>query len=691
MTKTYTLDEFGFTLTLDKFARQADGSVWIQRGGTILLATVVDAPAKDFLGFLPLSVDYREQFAAAGKIPGGYFKREGRPTDREILTSRLTDRAIRPLFPENYFNQVQVLITVYSVDKEHIPNQMALLAASIALSISPIPFAGPVGVVEAARVEGNWVMNPTYPEAQKSDCRILVAGTHEGINMVEGSAEHISENDLVDVFFKAHEFIKKQVEWQNQIVKERNVIKDEITNDIDWNEWVTRSGEFLTHDRLKSVFIADKDKRNEALAVLVAAFTAQYEQDITSQELPTNQIEYVFKAQLKVKLTDLFFTEGHRVDGRSFDQVRSISTEVGLLPFTHGSALFTRGQTQALATVTLGGGQDEKKVESLMGETVNEAFMLHYNFPPFSVGEARMLRGPGRREIGHGYLARSGLQPVLPSNEDFPYTIRIVSDILESNGSSSMATVCASTMALMNGGVPIKKMVSGVAMGLLRSSDGKFQTLTDISGFEDAFGLMDFKITGTDEGVTAIQMDIKYRGGLPREVFEKALTQSKQGRDYIMEQMRTVMTKPAEKLSDLVPQVTIIKISPDKIGAIIGSGGKTIKEIIEQTKTSIDIEPDGRVKIYAGPDAKKEVAINWVKTLAGQIDKGARYHGVIKRVADFGLLVELVPGLMGLVHISTIPREDQRNFNQIYQLDQALDVEVMNYDPETGRVRLKMV
>ncbi|MEX2438091.1 MAG: polyribonucleotide nucleotidyltransferase, partial [Candidatus Babeliales bacterium] len=504
-------------------------------------------------------------------------------------------------------------------------------------------------------------------------------------------AGHIDEKELVDILFQAHATVKQQVAWQQEIVKEVGIAKEPIKNDVDWELWTKRSDEYLTQARLKGIFIADKDVRNVAIAALLDAFLQQHQEDITQKVLPTNQIEYIFKEEMKLRLTDIFFTEGHRIDGRKFDQVRSVSTQVGLLPFTHGSALFARGQTQALATVTLGGGQDEQKIESLMSETIDERFMLHYNFPPFSVGEARMLRGPGRREIGHGYLARSAIVPVLPHKDAFPYTIRIVVDILESNGSSSMATVCGSTMALMNAGVPISSMVSGVAMGLLRSPDGKFQALTDISGFEDAFGLMDFKVAGTDQGITAIQMDIKYKNGLPKEVFEHALTQAKAGRAYILDQMRKVMTKPEEKLSDLVPQVTIVKIKQDKIGAIIGSGGKTIKEIIEQTKTSIDIEPDGTVKIYAGPDAEKEWAISWVKTLAGQIDKGARFHGVVRRVADFGLLVELVPGVMGLLHISNIPRDLQRNLEQNYVIGQGLDVEVVNYDPESDRIRLNFV
>lgn len=691
MVKTFHLPEFGYKVELGKFAHQADGAVWIQQGGTVVLATVVSAESKEFPGFLPLTVEYREWLSAAGKIPGGYYKREGKPADREILTGRLIDRAMRPLFPHDYFNQVQVVISVYSVDKEHAPATLGMVAASLALTISKIPFLGPIGLVEAARVNGEWILCPTYPQTVASDVRLTIAGTQEGVCMVEGSANEMSEADFIDIMFKAHEKIKEQVAWQNQIQKEVGIAKEKPGFAFDWNAWEEKVEAFLNADRVRSIYLADKIERNTALAALQEAFIKEHEEAITAEELPTKVVDYIFDQKLQKKITELIFTLGKRVDGRSFDQIRTISTEVGLLPCTHGSALFNRGRTQALVSVTLGGGQDEQKFEGIMSDDATDGnFMLHYNFPPFSVGEARPMRGPGRREIGHGYLAASALRAMLPSKEKFSYTIRIVADMLESDGSTSMATTCGSTMALMQAGVPIKKMVSGVAMGLLKSADGKFIVLSDISGFEDAFGLMDFKVTGTDEGVTAIQMDIKYKGGFSREIFEAALAQAKKGRMHILGEMRKVMTEPNKELSDLVPKLVTVKVHPDKIGAIIGTGGKVIREITEKTKTSIDIEPDGLVKIFGGPEADLTTAINWVKTLGGQIEAGATYEGPIRKVAEFGLFVELVPGVDGLVHVSNIPKNKQRNFAQEYKAGDIVKVEVLEYDESNGRIRLRL-
>lgn len=691
MVKKFKLSDFNYEVELGKVAQQADGAVWFKQGGTVVLATVVSAPPKDFPGFLPLSVDYREQFSAAGKIPGGYFKREGRSTDKEILTSRLIDRAIRPLFPETYFNQVQVLITVYSVDKEHMPDIMALVAASAALSISPIPFLGPVGAIEVARIKNEWIFNPTYQQAQASDVRLVVAGTSEGINMVEGSLNDVSEDQLVGILFKAHEKIKKQVEWQRDIQKDLNVQKETMQEEPEWDIYRKKAQEFLTQDKVRSVFLPDKVERSAAMTALKDEFVEQQEADIAENGIPKNFIEYIYEKVFAKKVSDEIFALDKRTDGRTFDQVRKITVEVGLLPFTHGSSLFTRGRTQALSSVTLGGGQDQQQVEDLMGNTIEKSFMLHYNFPPFSAGEVRPLRGPGRREIGHGYLAASALRSVLPAKDIFPYTTRIVVDILESNGSTSMATVCASTMALMNAGVPIKKMVSGVAMGLLQAPDGHFQAITDITGNEDAYGLMDFKVAGTQDGITAIQMDIKYKGGLPEEVLRKALNQARDGRTFILKEMQKVMTEPSPTLSDLVPKVVTFKVPTDKIGAIIGSGGKIIKEIIEKTETQIDIEDDGTVKVYGQPGPKFDMAIDWIKILGGNIQTGTVYAGRVKRIADFGIFVEIAPGLDGLVHISTIDRSKQNTIAKDFPLDAKVAVEVLDYDPSTGRVRLKIV
>lgn len=694
MVKKFRLEEFGYEVELGKVARQADGAVWFQQGGTVVLATAVSALSQEFPGFFPLTIDYRENYSAAGKIPGGYYKREGKPSDKEVLTSRLIDRPIRPLFPANYFDQVQIIATVYSVDKEHAPYVLAIIASSLALVISKIPFLGPIGAAEVCKIDGTWVVNPKYAQALHATSRIVFAGTEEGVNMVEGSADEISEQDFIDAMFLAHEHIKKLVAWQKRIQQEFSVPKEAIVDTYSWSDWEQKADTFLTSERVKKVYIADKVERNTYLDELNEAFAQEHAAVIEEKKVPAKVYEFILDQVLTAKLSELLFTVKHRVDGRSFDQIRQISVEVGLLPFTHGSALFTRGRTQALVSTTLGGGSDEQKFEGLMdeeGAPSQGRFMLHYNFPPFSVGEVRPLRGTGRREVGHGYLAASALRNMLPDKESFPYTIRIVADMLESDGSTSMATTCGATMSLMQAGVPIRKMVSGIAMGLMRSKTGDFHVLSDISGIEDAFGLMDFKVTGTDQGITAIQMDIKYKGGFSRDIFAAALEQARKGRIYILGEMQKVMSKPNPELSDLVPKYVSFKIDTDKIGAVIGVGGKVIREIIEKTKTEIDIESDGLVKIFGGPTADIPTAVNWVKTIAGQIELGARYVGKIKRIVDFGLFVELVPGQDGLVHVSNIPKDKQRNFAQFYKIDDVVTVEVADYDASTGRIRLRLI
>ncbi len=692
MTKNrFTLPKYGYTVDINEVARQADGSAWFQKGGTVLLATAVSSPSKDFPGFFPLSVEYREQFSAAGKIPGGYFKREGRSSDKEVLTSRIIDRAIRPLFPKDYFNQVQVIVTVYSVDKEHTPTMIAGLAASLALSVSKIPLLEPVGVVEVGRLDGQWVVNPSYEKSLESDVRIVVAGTKDGICMVEGATNEISEEEFIEAMLLGHAAVKEQVAWQEEIVAQIKPVKESSTLSIDWDAWEQKSRDFLTTGRLQGIFGSQKEARNKFIDALKKEFDERHATELAEVGSSKSIIDYIFDSQFKDRMTETICDEKKRIDDRSFTTVRPVSVKVGLLPCTHGSSLFTRGGTQSLATLTLGSGQDEQRIEDIMGGDVDGSFMLHYNFPPFSVGEVKGLRGPGRREIGHGHLAASAFKYILPDKDSFPYTIRIVSDILESDGSSSMATVCSSTMAFLDGGVPVKDMVAGVAMGLLKSPTSDFTVLTDINGFEDAFGLMDFKVAGTENGITAIQMDIKYKGGLPRSVFEKALTQAREGRLVILGKMKEVMSKPKTELSSLVPQVTILKVPTDKIGAIIGSGGKVIREIIEKTSTSIDIEDDGSVKIFGQPGAGMEAAIMWVKTLAGLIQPGTIFNGIVKRIAEFGLFVELVPGKDGLLHVSAIPREKQRNLDKEYPVGSHLKVQVVEYDAETDRVRLKIV
>lgn len=694
MVKKFQAPDFGFEVEIGLVAAQADGAVWFRHGGSVVLATAVSEPTQEFPGFLPLTVEYREQFSAAGKIPGGYYKREGKPTDKEVLTGRIIDRSIRPLFPSDFFQQVQIINTVYSVDKEHSPSIMALNATSLALVISNIPFLEPVGAVELCRIDGSWVVNPTYPEIVKSDAKLTVAGTAAGICMVEGSSIGIAEAEFVDVLFMAHESIKKIVAWQLQIQNEVGKPKDNPEKDFnfDWSLWKQRVDSLLTDETLKSFFIADKIERGSRISQVREVLLQQFEQEIKETGISQTVIDYVFDTQLRAKIVNMIFALNKRIDGRDFTTVRDISIQVGLLPFTHGSALFKRGRTQALVSLTLGSGQDEQRIEELMEDgEFSGNFMLHYNFLPFSTGEIRPMRGPGRREVGHGYLAASAVRGVLPAKEDFPYTIRVVSDILESDGSSSMATTCGATMALMHGGVPIKSMVGGIAMGLLMNEQGEFKVLSDISGFEDAFGLMDFKVAGTDQGITAIQMDIKYKGGLARKIFEQAMEQARVGRMHILEQMRKVLSAPNPTLSDLVPKVSTLKIDTDKIGAIIGTGGKTIREISEKTKTEISIEPDGLVKIYGAPGADIDMAANWINTLAGKIERGMRYQGKIRRFADFGIFVELVPGQDGLVHVSNVPKQYQRNFSTHYKLDDIVTVEVVEYDSVTGKIRLKLL
>jgi len=691
MKKTFRLDELGLELEIGNMAQQADGSAWLKKGGTAILTTAVMSPLKDFPGFLPLMVDYREGFSAAGKIPGGYLKREGRSSDKEVLTARLIDRSLRPLFPTYFFNSVQVLSTVYSVDRDATPSVLALIASSIALTISHIPFLEPIGAVQVGRIDGKWIMNPTTDEEILSDVRFIIAGTKDGICMVEGASTGISETEMVEVFFLAHDIIRKLVTWQEEIAKELQIIKSapESTH-FDWHSWSDKITSFVDYDVLDQVFNAEFKKEDVKVAVksIKEDFHAKYAEEVKALECGTSELDFVIDTVLKKGLASEVIRRGKRIDGRDFDKVRDISTEVGLLSSVHGSSLFRRGQTQALVSVTLGSGKDAQKTDDIMSEDVVESnFMLHYNFPPFSTGEVKPLRGAGRREVGHGYLALSAIAQVMPKKENFPYTTRVVSDILESNGSSSMATVCGATMALMNAGVPISGMVGGIAMGLLEGEPGSFQAITDITGFEDSLGLMDFKVAGTVEGINAIQMDIKYKGGLPRSVFLKALEQAKKARLHIIAEMSKVMTEPNKEMSPLVPRFYSVSIDPNKVGGVIGSGGKIIKEIIEKTGTTIDIEGSD-VNIYGKNKEGIDLAILWVKILADQVDQGMILDGEIARIAEFGLFVDIAPGKAGLVHISKIPRDLQNNMDSHYPIGSKIKVVVLDYEKESGKIRL---
>lgn len=689
MHKIFNLPECGIEVEIGRYARQADGAVWIKSGNcTVLSTAVASKEPKDILGFFPLTVEYRERTSAAGRIPGGYFKREGKLSDAEVLISRLIDRPIRPLFPATYFNEVQLISTVYSSDGQFPTSILAIIGSSLALSISGSPFMGPVGAVMATLIDGSWKFNPTYEELAVADTSITIAGTKNGICMVEGHCNNVSEKDLVELLFKAHEEIKKQITWQESIVQELKVVKAAHKETIDWTAWRARVVAALPADFGEQLFEATKVERSDGVDSIKKALFESFKEEITAGNINNGSLNFIFDALKKEVLPDIIAAKNARVDGRAFDTVRPIEVLVGVLPCVHGSALFQRGETQVLASVTLGTGQDAQKIDTLIGGQQEREFMLHYNFPPFATGEVKPLRGAGRREIGHGFLAETSFINVLPKSETFPYVIRSVCDVLESNGSSSMATVCATTMALMDAGVPITEMVAGIAMGLMRDSKDNLHVFTDILGMEDALGLMDFKVVGSERGILAFQLDIKDKMGLTRELLINALEQARVARLHILGEMKKVMTAPRQELSSLAPRVTSFKIPSDKIGLIIGPGGKNIKEIIAQTETQIDIEDDGTVKIYSKTGQGAAEAEGWIKVLCGDIEIGRVFSGIVKRVADFGLIVELVPGKEGMVHISTIARSKQNSLPSLVKLNDKLDVKVMAIERETGRIKL---
>lgn len=688
MSKIFKLPELGFEVEVDKFARQADGTAWLRHGDTIVMSTAVATPEeRDFMGFFPLTVEYREKTSAAGRFPGGYIKREGRLNDTEVLSSRLIDRPIRPLFPKYYFNEVQVISSVYSYDGKFPPGVLAIISSSLALTISKIPFLGPVGAVQIGRVDGKWVFNASVEEMEKSNVELIVAGTKDGVCMVEGHCDSLTESELIEALFLAHEQIKQQVDWQLEIRKELKVEEPDLTSLDEWKVWEEKVRGHFKSESCQALFAPTKEEQSKALKALKEDVVGFFEKEIESGVTSKSKILFLFDSLLKEYLPNMVAQKKSRLDGRAFDAVRQITAETALLPTVHGSAMFRRGETQALSSLTLGTAQDAQRMENLEGEH-ERTFMLHYNFPPFSTGEVKPIRGVGRREIGHGYLAERSFTHVLPDQENFPYTIRSVVDMFESNGSSSMATVCATTLALMDAGVPIKDMVGGVAMGMMKDSGGTSHILTDILGSEDAFGLMDFKITGTDNGIMAVQMDIKAKAGLTRDLLERALEQARVARLHILKTMRAVLDKPRAQLSQLAPRVISFKIDPEKIGAVIGPGGKTIKEITGATDTQIDITDDGLVRVYSTTGKGANQAEQWVKTLVGEIEVGTTFDGIVRRVAEFGMFVELVPGKDGLVHISSIARDRQRTLAKDFKVGDTLKVKVIAVEEETGRVRL---
>lgn len=672
-------------LETGKLAKQAGGSVVVRYGDSVVLVTAqAKTEALEGRDFLPLSVDYIEKTFAAGKIPGGFFKREGRPTEREILTSRLIDRPIRPLFPDGYLNETQVIATVLSSDNDHDPDTLGMIGASAALTISPYSFKGPIAGVRVGRVDGKFICNPTTKEREASDVDIIVAGTRDAIVMVEGGAKMVPEEEMIEALIFAHKEMQPAIDAQLELQKLAGKSKWEDPVLPDTSETMSKVRKFLGDKLLKAVTISTKMERYAALdevkKELVTALVPEGDETTL-----TATVKECFSEVKREIVRGMILKEGKRIDGRGMTDVRPITCDVSLLPRAHGSALFTRGETQALATVTLGTKEDEQLIENITAEYFKK-FMLHYNFPPFSVGETKPLRSPGRREIGHGALAERSIARVLPGEDEFPYTIRIVSEILESNGSSSMATVCGSTLALMDAGVPIKAPVAGVAMGLIKE-DSQTAVLTDILGDEDHLGDMDFKVCGTHEGITALQMDIKI-GGINREIFSKALRQARDARLVILERMESALAKPRKELSQYAPKLTVLRVPIARIGDLIGPGGKNIRKIIEDTGATIDIDDDGTVVIGASDQAAGDKAIKLVKRSTASPEVGKYYRGKVVRIADFGAFVEIFPKVDGLLHISQIDTTRIKQVTDRLNMGDKVVVKILEIDPESGKIRL---
>jgi len=668
-------------LETGRMAKQANGSVTVTYGGTVVLVTAcMSREVREGQGFFPLTVEYQEKTYAAGRIPGGFFKREGRPSESEILTSRLIDRPIRPLFPEGFLNEVQIMAIVLSSDGENESDVLALIGASAALSISSIPFKGPIAACRVARVNNEFILNPTYTQIGLADLEVVVTGNSQGVVMLESRANEISE----EIYFEAVKFgmdsLKPILSMQEEFCKLYGEKKAKIElKAID--AAIMQKIESLSEEKLKNVYkLSGKDEREEEVALL----TKELETQLVGEGFLAADIRTGIHEVEKKQVRRMILDENVRIDGRSFTQIRPISCEVSVLPRTHGSSLFTRGQTQSLAITTLGTGEDEQLVEALEGEK-KKSFMLHYNFPSFSVGETKPVRGPGRREIGHGALAEKSLLAVMPSKEKFPYTIRVVSEILESNGSSSMASVCAATLALMDAGVPIKQAVGGVALGLVKDGE-KEVILTDIAGLEDHFGDMDFKVAGTRDGVTAVQLDLKI-DGISLDLLKKCLAQSKEGRFFILDKMNSALTAPRNELSSFAPRIDVVKINTEKIGELIGPGGKNIKAIIAATGASIDIKDDGTVLVGSTDALKSEAAIRMIKAIAEDVEVGRIYSGKVKRIMPFGVFVEIAPRKEGLVHVSELSATFTKKVEDIVKVGDEFKVKVIGVD-ELGRINL---
>lgn len=687
MEKRYEYDLGGRPLVLEtgKLAKQANGAVMVRYGESAVLATATASKEPKNLNFFPLTVNYEERLYAVGKIPGGFIKREGRPSEKAVLASRLIDRPLRPLFPDGFRNEVQIITTVMSVDQNCSTEIAAMVGASAALSVSNIPFKGPVAGVIVGRIDGEFVINPTVDQAEKSDIHLVVAGTKDAINMVEAGADEVPEEIMLEAIMFGHEEIKKLIEFQEQIVAEIGEEKMEPElHQLD-PELEQQVRVQATDKLVAAIQVSEKHAREEAIAQVKDEVLALYdvEEEADSEETQREVAEILDKL-LKEEVRRLILEQHLRPDGRDLDEIRPLSSEVGVLPRTHGSGLFTRGQTQALSVCTLGALGDVQILDGLDLEE-SKRFMHHYNFPPFSVGEARPIRSPGRREIGHGALGERALEPIIPSESEFPYTIRLVSEVLESNGSTSQASICASTLALMHAGVPIKAPVAGIAMGLIKEAD-KVAVLTDIQGMEDHLGDMDFKVAGTKKGVTALQMDIKIEG-INRAILEQALAQARDGRMHILEHMMSTISEPRDELSEYAPKILTVNIPPDKIRDVIGPSGRVINKIIEETGVKIDIEQDGRIYIASADASANDRAKKMIEDLVREVEVGETYMGTVKRVEKFGAFVEILPGKEGLVHISQLAPKRVEKVTDVVKLGDSVMVKVTEIDSQ-GRINL---
>ncbi|HLH77016.1 MAG TPA: polyribonucleotide nucleotidyltransferase [Candidatus Binataceae bacterium] len=686
MVRKLEIDFHGRKLSLEtgRLARQAHGAVLAQYGETVVLATVVSSyKSRENVDFLPLTVDYLEKTFAAGKIPGGFFKREGRPSEKEILTSRLIDRAMRPLFPKGYDKETQIIVTVLSVDRENDPDMLALIAASTALEISDVPHNGPVAAVRVGRIDGRLVINPQRSEMENSDISLVLAGKPDSIMMLEGGANIVDEEGVLDALFAGHEALAPIFEIQQELRRQVGKPKREFKAKERAPEVVEAVRERAAEGLEVALTAAGKKERGMALRELEDRIVGELTQRFPDSEA---QLRDAYDYVVRERVRRAIVMEDRRIDDRSSTEIRELSAITQAMPRTHGSAIFTRGETQVLATVTLGTSADEQKIDALLGEHYKK-FMLHYNFPPFSTGEAKFLRGPSRREIGHGALAERALLPVLPAEGEFPYTIRVVSEVLESNGSSSMATVCGGSLALMDAGVPIKAAVAGIAMGLVKEGD-RVKVLTDILGDEDHLGDMDFKVAGTAQGVTAIQMDNKV-GGITRDVMRQALHQARDARLFVLEVMQKALEAPRSEISVYAPRIVTLHIKPDKIREVIGPGGKVIRGIVEDTGCKIDIEDDGTVLIASADGVALERAINAIRSITAEPEIGKIYKGKVRKVVDFGAFVEILPGTDGLVHISQLSNTRVRRVEDVLNEGDEVMVKVLDVD-RNGKIRLSV-